>query len=262
MVNEIFDRKKVKLHRDKAAKYIFEHSFLVDFVINDICARLNDFTTNFANGLLIGAYRGIAPKKLMQTGKINQLTSSDLSEKMLEGFSGPVTVCDDENLNFKPASFDIIIGCLNLHWINDVPATLFKIKALLKPTGIFIASFLGEETLKQLKQALIQAEINITGGAAPRISPYIDVKTIGALMQRTGFKKPIIDCDRLTANYSSVFSLADELSKMGESAAFYDKPKLLTKKILNEADKIYRNNSNNKNGINASFDIITITALA
>lgn len=72
-------------------------------------------------------------------------------------------VADEENLPFEPHSYDIIFCSLGLHWVNDIPKALRKIKEMLKPDGVFIGCLLGGETLWELKRSFYLAELERKG---------------------------------------------------------------------------------------------------
>lgn len=47
---------------------------------------------------------------------------------------------------------------LSLHWVNDLPGAMQQACRALKPDGVFLASMLGGNTLKELRVALQLAE--------------------------------------------------------------------------------------------------------
>jgi NADH dehydrogenase [ubiquinone] 1 alpha subcomplex assembly factor 5 len=47
---------------------------------------------------------------------------------------------------------------LSLHWVNDLPGAMQQACQALKPDGVFLASMLGGNTLKELRVALQLAE--------------------------------------------------------------------------------------------------------
>ena len=66
-----------------------------------------------------------------------------------------------------------------------------------------------------MREAFAQAESEIEGGVSPRVAPFADVRELGALLQRAGFALPVVDTDRLTVRYESVFALMRDLRRMG-----------------------------------------------
>src|SRR5690606_15522979 len=113
--------------------------------------------------------------------------------------------------------FNLVTSALSLHWTNDLPGALLQIRRALRPDGLFVGALLGGETLKELRQAFLEAESAIEGGVSPRISPFTDVRLAGSLLQRAGFALPVADADSLTVTYRDVFALMHELQGMGEA---------------------------------------------
>ena len=101
--------------------------------------------------------------------------------------------------------------------MNDLPGALIQIKNALKPDGLFIGAMFGGETLKELRESLIQTELNMKGGVSPRIAPFADKQDMGALMQRAAFALPVIDSETVTVTYDNLFKLMHDLRGMGES---------------------------------------------
>ena len=91
-------------------------------------------------------------------------------------------VGDEEYLPFQAPCFDLIIYCLGLHRVNAVTPVLSQCRALLRPGGLFLAAFYGGESLVELRTALLEAELEIRGGAAPRLHPTITGEDATRLM--------------------------------------------------------------------------------
>lgn len=171
---------------------------------------------------------------------------------------------DEELLDFPENSFDLVISNLTLHWVNDLPGTLVQIRRALKPDGLFLAVMFGGETLAELKQSFLLAETEVKGGASPRVSPFVEIKDGGHLLQRAGFAMPVTDLDKLTVSYDHPFQLMRELRAMGENNALHQRQKTFTGKgTLNRAAEIYQEHFSNEEGrILASFDLLHMTGWA
>ena len=130
---------------------------------------------------------------------------------------GLAVVADEESLPFDAPRFDLVLSNLSLHWVNDLPGMLLQARRALKPDGLFLACLLGGETLKDLREALMTAEAEEEGGVSPRVSPFVDVKDAGSLLQRSGFALPVVDADDIYIDYPDALKLMRDLSGMGES---------------------------------------------
>jgi len=145
-----------------------------------------------------------------------------------------------------------------------VVGALIQIRRALKPDGLFIGAFLGGATLTELRQSLLTAEAELTGGAGPRISPFADAYDAAGLLQRAGFALPVADVDRVTVRYSHPMRLLADLRAMGETSVLAERhPKMLTRRILARAFDIYAERFAEPDGrLPATFEILTLTGWA
>ena len=126
-----------------------------------------------------------------------------------------LVVGDEEALPFAPQSLDLAVSALSLQFVNDLPGVFAQIRRALKPDGLFLAAMLGGETLHELAEAFAFAESEVTGGASPRVAPFVEVRAAGALLQRAGFALPVVDQDRVTVRYADPLALMRDLRAMG-----------------------------------------------
>ena len=145
---------------------------------------------------------------------------------------GPAIVADEEALPFAEGRFDLAVSNLSLHWVNDLPGALLQVRRCLKPDGLFLAATLGGDTLIELRECLMAAEIELRDGASPRVSPFLEIRDAGALMQRAGFALPVIDTDTITVTYENALKLLADLRGMGETSAAVVRPREFTRKDL------------------------------
>ena len=261
---KVFDRGAVRRHRERASPGFAGHRFLVAEVAERLADRLSDVTREFAAALDLGCHSGELAAALKGRGGIRRLVQADLSEAMVRRASGLRVVCDEELLPFAPASFDLILSVLSLHWVNDLPGALAQIARCLKPDGLFLAALLGGETLHELRQALITAELEEEGGASPRVSPFVELRDAGGLLQRAGLALPVVDSDTITVTYGDALELMAELRGMGESNAVLGRRHGLTRRAtLLRAAELYRElYADGEGRLPATFQVLTLTAWA
>jgi SAM-dependent methyltransferase len=120
----------------------------------------------------------------------------------------------DEVLHAE-APFDLAVSLFSLQWINDLPGALVQIRRLLKPDGLFVGALMGGETLRELREAFAQGELQTRGGVSPRVSPFADVRDLGGLLSRAGFALPVADIERLTVRYRDFAGLVKDLRAHG-----------------------------------------------
>ncbi len=156
---------------------------------------------------------------------------------------------------------------LNLHWVNDLPGTLVRIREQLKPDGLFLGCLFGGGTLSELRTCLIEAEAEITGGAAARLSPLPGLQDMAALMQRAGFALPVADIDTVTVRYGDPFRLLRDIKGMGEQAAFMTQAEAprrpLSPHVLARMAELYAEKFSDADGrLRATFNIVWLSGWA
>ena len=212
MTETVFDRRAVRLHRDRAAPLVGRVQPVLQEVAERLLDRLDDTTRRFGRALDLGGRGVVAP---MLRGRGMAVTSCELSPAMAR-LDGAV-VGDPEWLPFAPASFDLVVANLSLHVVNDLPGTLAQIRAVLQPDGLFLASMPALGTLRELRAALTDAEARLTGGASPRVAPFAGLQDCAGLLQRARFALPVVDGDELTLLYPEPLALLHELRAAGEA---------------------------------------------
>ncbi len=263
----VFDRRLVRRHRDRAAETLDGHDFLFREVAERLADRLDDVTRQFPRALDLGCHGGEIAANLRGRGGIETLIQCDPSVAMARRAAGNGSLtlaADEELLPFAPASFDLVISNLSLHWVNDLPGCLLQVRDSLKPDGLFLAAMLGGDTLQELREVLMEAELSESGGVSPRISPFADLRDAGGLLQRAGFALPVVDGDRLTASYPDILKLMRDLRLMGEGNAGQARAgRGLRRATIARADELYRQRFGDMDGrLPASFQIIYLTAWA
>lgn len=263
----IFDRSLVRKRRDRAAGNFAAHDFLVREVAERLADRLDDVKRRFPLALDLGCHTGEIADTLRGRGGIETLVQCDLSPAMAAAAArnGHMTLAADEEwLPFRPHCFDLVVSCLSLHWVNDLPGTLLQIRRVLKPDGLFIGTLLGSGTLAELRQCLAEAELAEEGGVSPRVAPFADVKDLGGLLQRAGFTLPVADSDSVPVSYGDPMRLMADLRGMGETNAVAEQRKGLTRRAtLLHAIALYQQNFAGQDGrLPASFQVLTMTGWA
>jgi len=176
----------------------------------------------------------------------------------------PRLAADEEALPFANETFDLAVSALSLQWVNDLPGTLAQIRRALKPDGLFLAALIGGETLGELRESLAVAESEIAGGASPRVSPFVDVRTLGSLLQRADFALPVTDVERMTVRYPTVRALMRDLRRMAAANALAERSrKPLKRAVLARAEEIYAERFADPDGrLRATFDVMWLSAWA
>ncbi|MBN8530780.1 MAG: methyltransferase domain-containing protein [Alphaproteobacteria bacterium] len=256
-----FNRSLLRLRRDRAARQFHTADFLKREMAERLAERLDDITRDFPLALDLGCHGGELGEALMSKHKIGILIHADLSPTMLMRAAGPRLAASEEALPFGDNTFDAVFSCMSLHWVNDLPGTLAQIRRILKPDGLFLASFPGGESLKELRAACFKAGV-AGSGVSPRVSPFVDVRDAGMLLQRAGFALPVVDADTLCVSYPSALELMRDLRLMGETNALNaQRRSFMGKDELSCILSLYQEEyADAEDRVPASFEIVTLTA--
>ncbi|KAF5536810.1 methyltransferase [Fusarium mexicanum] len=283
---QVFNRHTKWLQKERAgvnSEQSREADYLKDEVAIRVSERLLDIKRRFPRVLDLGANSCNIARALVQENpdpdpntpespplatRIDELVAADSSHSLLHRdadheFNNKLkitrTVVDDEEtIPFEPASFDLVMSSLSLHWTNDLPGILTQINNVLKPDSPFIGAMLGGDTLFELRTSLQLAETERRGGMSPRVSPLADVKDIGGLLQKAGFKMLTVDIDDIIVDYPDTFALMQDLQAMGEGNAVLGREMgAISRDVLLAGDAIYKELHGNPDGsIPATFRII------
>jgi SAM-dependent methyltransferase len=266
--SEVFNRRTVRRHRDRAARTLAAHDFLFKDGAERLADRLADIKRSFPVALDLGCHAGEVARVLAGRGGVERLVQCDLSPRMAaaarKATAMPAVAGDEEALPFADGVFDLIVSNLSLHWVNDLPGALVQVRRALKPDGLLLATLFGGDTLKELRRALAEAEIAEENGLSPRVSPFCDVRDAGGLLMRAGFALPVADADTVVVSYAGPEKLMADLRGMGESNAVALGRKGFTRRrTLEAAARRYRELFAGADGrVKASFQIVTLTGWA
>ena len=265
---EIFDRRALRARRHRAARAAGSggggHAFLFDEIADRLLDRLDDVSRPFPRALDLGARHGAVARALGGRGQVQTLVTADVATAAAEPSQRPAVVAEPDLLPFAPGSFDLVLSNLAMHWVNDLPGALLQLRHVLRPDGLLLAAMLGGETLTELRQALLAAEIAEENGASPRVSPFADLRDAAGLLQRAGFAMPVADADTLTVTYPDALALMRDLRGMGEANALAERRRGFTRRAtLARAAAEYQERFAEPDGrIRATFQVIYLTGWA
>jgi SAM-dependent methyltransferase len=250
----IFDRQLLRA-RQRRARSLGPETFLIDRVAAELGERLSVVLRTFERAADLGTPTDAMRRVLVEGGKIATVVSTAAATGLREGALH--VAADEEALPFADGSLDLIVSALALQFVNDLPGTLIQIRRALKPDGLFLAALIGGDSLTELREAFAQAESEVEGGASPRVAPFADVRELGALLQRAGFALPVVDSDRLTVRYESVFPLMRDLRRMGATNVLTERRRTpLRRATLQRMAEIYGLRFADPDGrVRATFEI-------
>lgn len=256
----LFDRVRLRQAKQRAAPTYGMYDFLLREMAARLADRLLDVKRFFPLAIDLGAHSGLLAEYIPEQAGIERLIHQESCEQLIGECSGLRVVADEECLPFANESADLVMSVGALHSVNDVPGALAQIRRILKPGGLFLANFAGGETLKELRASFEIAEMEITGGISPRVSPFIDVRDAGALLQRAGFALPVADCETLTVSYEHGLRLMADLRGIGETNALHARRREFTRReVLYGALDYYQGHFTEEGRLVATVDLITLT---
>lgn len=225
----IFDPQAVRRHRDRAAARVDRVADLLTDLAERLLDRLDDTTRRFSQALDLGG-RGVVAPLLRARGIAT--VSCDLSPRMAARNPAPAVAADPEALPFAPGSFDLVVASLSLHWVNDLPGALIQLRHALRPEGLLLASLPALGTLDAFRAALAEAEAALSGGAAPRVSPFPELRDCAGLLQRAGFVLPVADAEEIVLRYADPLALLADLRAAGEANALTERDRRIPPREL------------------------------
>jgi SAM-dependent methyltransferase len=239
----LFDFSAAARSRDRAARLAGDR-FLDLAALDGLGDRLSAVTRRFERGLWIGEQ---LPEAIRPFASEWVCTGFDATERL--SADGP---------------FDVAVSLFSLQWINDLPGALIQIRRLLRPDGLFMAALMGAESLRELRDAFAQAEIQTRGGVSPRVAPFADVRDLGGLLQRAGFALPVADVERLSVRYRDFTGLVKDLRAHGFTNAMTERSrKPLRRDTLAALLEHYASHHADPDGkLRARFETVYLTGWA
>ena len=156
-----------------------------------------------------------------------------------------------------PSSGYDFIGALSVFdAVNDLPGARIHIRNALAPSGLAIVSFVGGASLPRLREAMIASEPD---RPAARMHPLVDPRAAPGLLQRAGWKDPVVDTHTLKVRYATLDRLIHDLRDQGLGSALADQPPALSRAAFQRARNAFARHAEADGKITESFEIITLT---
>lgn len=265
----LFNQRRVAAHQLRALR-IGRHDaeFLTERAGDDIAARVGATNRQFSRGVDLFSFSPVAAELVAGSGRVEFVARYETSAVCAAMNAG-----DRQRIVVKPADrsvlpidadgIDFAMSVFGLHWCDDVPGMLVQIRRALAADGLFMGTLLGDGTLAELRDSLMQAELELTGGASARVDPFIDVRQAGALVMRAGFALPVADAETVSARYPSMSALIADLRAMGATSALTQPGKAPHRRLFERAEQIYRDQYGDDEGrVRATFNLVHVAGWA
>ena len=233
--------------------------FVMALVLDDLADRLATVTRNFEQALIMAP---VAERLPVEGASANGRFSFERVATLVPGDGGPLV--DAEDLYLPRTRYDLIVSLLDLQVVNDVPGFLARARAHLRADGLFLAAALGGDTLTELRQAFLEADAMMLGGAAARVAPFVPSSEAGGLIQRAGLALPVADVETHVVRYASPLALMRELKALGASNPLADRPdRMATRSLLAAASAAYESIAVDADGrIRATLELLWLSGWA
>ena len=247
---------KIRLQRAKRC-FVSGNEFLVRSATHDILERLSVVKRRFNTAIALFGRTPDVAEALRRIDGVSRVLR--VEEDTCLGQADHFATMD--TLGLPDHSADLVIAPLTLHWCNDLPGMLIQISRVLRPDGLLLSTLPGPDTLFELRQALIRAESEITGGAAIRVDPFTDIRNAGALLQRAGFALPVVDQDRITVRYDTALDVIRDLRMFGATSQLENNTRPgLCRDIISRVVEIYANQFSDTDGrVRATYGFISLS---
>lgn len=258
-MDHLFDPALVAARRRRAARdFDPKAGFLLDIAAEELAFRLRAVERRFEQAVEIFGGTGAVAEAAMRTGKIGAMRRVDVAGHP------DVAAADFEDVPLDAESVNLVLAPLGLHLVNDLPGSLIRIRRALKPDGLFLAALPAAGTLSELNDVLLETETRLYGGASPRVAPFGDVRSIGALLQRAGFALPVADVETYTVRYDSLFGLMRDLRAVGMTNALLNRARRpVSRAFFLEAARLYAERHADPDGrIRATYSIVYLSGWA
>jgi len=236
------DRAALALHRRRARSLGGDAMFLHGIAADVLQERLDEVNRTFSDTAVITGHPEFWSRR----------------------FPNATVRPDDETLDLREGAHDLVVHAMSLHWANDPVGQLVQARRALRPDGLFLCVAFGGNTLSELRAAMAEAEVAVSGGLSPRVLPMGEIRDMGALLQRAGFALPVADTLTQTVTYESPLPLVRDLRGMGETNALAQRDRGPPKRALfAEAMRVYSNAFRSEDGrVRATFDLVFLTGWA
>mgnify|MGYP005860155963 CR=1 FL=1 len=233
-------RRELRLKRARSRSTVDGSArFIIDDMIDDTLERLAFLQHKPRRAQVLGDWTGSLAHALRSEGAlVEEPAALDLESPHPSG------------------EFELIAVLGLLDAVNDLPGALIHLRSALAPGGLVMVHFIGGQSLPALRAALLAAEPD---RPAARIHPLVDPRAAPGLLQRAGWKDPVVDTHTLTVRYSSFDQIVSDLRDQGLGNALAKPAASLGKNAFARARAAFAMQRDTNGKTVETFEIITLT---
>lgn len=256
---KIFDHNLLIKNRNRSVKSFRNVNFVHHLIADLMLEIILDQKSNFDNILEISSLDNYLLEKIRQKISKSNIFSAQLSPFIakLDNFC-PKIIMNDEFISFKKDSFDLVFSNLNAHFYNDLLGFFIQSHHILRKKGFFIASLIANDCFTILKQIFNEVEIEEYQRFAPRFIPTTDIKTVGMLMQKAGFKDVVSAIEEVKITYQNPENIFKDVKNSASGNIMFDRSKKFMSKGFYKriCDKLEERKLDGKIEVNLNIIIV------
>lgn len=180
----------------------------------------------------VGAGTGFASQLLAKRYPEAQIYAVDFAQAMVQqghSFCSQYRniqwlVADAQQLPFPNNYFDLVFSNFMLPWCPHLPALFAEMQRVLTPSGLFLFSTLGPDTLQELRSSWAAVD------EEAHVHLFLDLHDVGDALLQAQFLDPVMDREMLTMLYPEARQLFRELKAAGGQNLLSERRKSLTGK--------------------------------
>lgn len=261
MENEqLINKQYYTLQRDKISTK--KTSFIYEEVARRINESLDNLKIKINDCLEIGYQNKILYDYIYKNNKNSNFYTIDISlKKLLLSKSKSYKInLDIDNWGLGKNLYDIIVSNSYIHLCDNFDNLFKNINNSLKPNGFFIASIPGKNSQYELKNSMINADLQIYKGVHNRFIENYEISKISKLLKKNNFMIPVIDIDTIQLRYNNFNDLMEDTRNLGLSNISKLRKKKFEKKFyFKVVEEYYWKNYSKNNQLISQVEIIYLT---
>jgi len=195
--------------------------------------------------LEVGAGTGLLTQHISKMYSKRELLITDASDKMLELNKKKLSEythlqyqnLDVETAEWEEEKYSLITSNFMLHWLRHPAETVAKMLPSLKPGGLLLMSFPGDDTFPQWRKNCLDLGLPYTGNPLPDLEEIVIKLSMGPV--KVDYYE-----DQTNLEYPSVYDFYRELKKSASGTSLTGKK--LGIKQLRLLDSYWREKNNGK----------------
>ncbi len=162
---------------------------------------------------------------------------------------------DAELLPFEDKDFDVIVSNAAYQWVLDLPKAFAQAQRVLSNEGTFAANLFGYHTCDELFEAL-----QATGASKEELNRLPKIEDVQKYLTQAGFSNAQVESKMTQIQFKDLWELLNWLKAIGANGL--TSGQFLGPRALQEANEYCLKNYPHSNGINITFEVISIYAKA